>query len=112
MKRILAIAGILALTLTGCGGGTDENRTATGEDAEYVQELIELSDAYEETPDADLIEMADSFCYILGQAQTPSNAMRTLYGSMNEHDAAMYAMTTASTRCPSELYGITNYLGY
>lgn len=104
----------LTLSLASCGAQSSEetNRTATGTDAEYIQELIDLDPAFADQADSDLLGMAEDFCYILDGTKTPTKAMGSLYSSMDSHVADMYAIHTVSEYCSNNLFSLTDWLGY
>ena len=116
MKIVSAalLVATITLPLVACGseGSEASNRTATGADASYIQELIELDPAFAEVADDELLGMADNFCYVLGEMKTPARAMGILHESMDSHKAEMYALHTVGEYCTENLYSLTDWLGY
>lgn len=109
---------MLVLPLSACGAATGETaslameRTATGADAEYIQELIDLDDAWAEQSDADIVETGEAFCAILDGTTSPAKAMGALYGAIPAGKADSFAIITVSNYCSHQLYSVTSYLGY
>lgn len=114
MKRAtIAATALLALTLTACGSAeaAPDKRTATGADAEYIEELIADLPPLADYTDTEILGMADDFCAVLDGTTTPAKAMDVLYETIG-NDAETFALHTVGAKCSNQLYPLSRYLGY